>query len=258
MTGTPVVRTEVDGHVGRITLSRPEQLNAITVQLGTELEAALRGLGADPEVNVIAIRGAGGSFCAGGDFHEVERLRADGPAGLSPLFEHFAAACRAIAEIPVPVVAVVEGAAAAGGFELMQAADIVLVHDEARIADNHIRFGQVPGGGSTQRLPRLVGRQQALGLLLSGDRISGAEAHRLGLAYRSWPDAAFDTEVEAFLGTLAGRRRDAAVGIKHLVYAGLESDLGTGLGLELDAVVAHISGDAGGAGVTAFAARSPA
>ena len=162
-----VVKTTVADHVGHITLDRPAQLNAITVQLGRELEDALRRLGADPEVRVIAVRGAGQTFCAGGDFAEVERLRAEGPAGLRPLFEHFAAACRAIAEIEVPVVAIVEGSVAAGGFELMQAADIALVHEDATIADSHVRFGQLPGGGSTQRLPRLVGRQQALGLLLS-------------------------------------------------------------------------------------------
>ena len=80
----------------------------------------------------------------------------------------------------------------AGGFELMQAADIVIVSDDAKIADNHINFGMIPGGGSTQRLPRLVGRQLALGLLLSGDRLSGLDAVRLGLAYRSFAPQDFD------------------------------------------------------------------
>ena len=251
-----VVRTEVADRVAHITLDRPEQLNAITVELGRELEAAIRAAAGDASVTVIAVRGAGGTFCAGGDFHEVERLRAEGAEGLRPLFEHFGAACRAVAEIDVPVVAVVEGSAAAGGFEFMLAADVVLVHEDARIADNHIRFGQVPGGGSTQRLPRLVGRQQALGLLLSGDRISGAEAHRLGLAYRCWPAGTFEAEVAAFLQTLAGRRRDAVTGIKRLVHTGLALSLSEGLALEMEAVVAHISGEAGGAGVDAFATRS--
>ena len=71
----------------------------------------------------------------------------------------------------------------AGGFELMQAADIVIVSDDAKIADSHINFGMIPGGGSTQRLPRLVGRQVALGLLLSGDRLerAGCGASWLGV-----------------------------------------------------------------------------
>ncbi|BCO49659.1 hypothetical protein MINTM003_01000 [Mycobacterium paraintracellulare] len=73
-----------------------------------------------------------------------------------------------------------------GGFELMQAADIVLVREDARIADNHINFGMIPGGGSTARLPRIVGRQAALALPLSGDRLSGTDAIERGRAYRSF------------------------------------------------------------------------
>lgn len=250
------VQSRVDGPVGWIVLDRPAQYNAITIDLGRELEHALTGLGARTDVNVIVIRGAGGNFCAGGDFNEVERLRAEGAASLRPLFENFADACAAIARVDVPVIALIEGAAMAGGFELMQAADIALARDDARISDNHIRFGQVPGGGSTQRLPRLVGRQQALGLLLSGDRIDGREAVRLGLAYRSWPAEAFEGEVAAFIETLASRRRDALTRIKRLVREGLEGNLTAGLKAELDAVVEHIAGAAGGAGVTAFSTRS--
>ncbi len=250
------VQSRIDGAVGRITLDRPERLNAITVSLGRELASALTGLGNRQDVHTIVIRGAGGNFCAGGDFDEVERLRATGPAGLRPLFENFATACRAVAQVAVPVVAVVEGVAMAGGFELMQAADITLVRDDARIADNHLRFGQVPGGGSTQRLPRLIGRQQALGLLLSGDRLSGLDAFRLGLAYRSWPAETFEQEVAAFTAALASRRRDALTRIKRLVYDGLEAPLQDGLDAELRVVVEHIAGDAGGAGVSAFSERN--
>lgn len=143
----------------------------------------------------------------------------------------------------------------AGGFELMQAADFALVADDARIADNHVRFGQIPGGGSSQRLARLVGRQQALGLLLSGDRLSGVEAVNLGLAYRSWPSADFRAQADRFLDTLAERDRNAVVGIKKLVYQGIDQQLEDGLERELDAVVHHICGDAGRAGVDAFSQR---
>jgi enoyl-CoA hydratase/carnithine racemase len=250
-----VVRLEVADGVGRITLDRPEQMNAITIDLGRELEAALREVGARDDVGVVLLRGAGGNFSAGGDFHEVERLRAGGPDALVPLFAHFAAACRAVAEIPQPVVAAVEGVAMAGGFELMQAADIALVRDDARLRDNHVVYGQVPGGGSSQRLPRLVGRQRALGHLLSGDRLSAREAVEWGLAYRSFPAESFDSAVEELVRTMTTRRRDALVGIKRLVHAGLALDLDAGLDLELETVVAHISGEAGGAGVSSFTGK---
>lgn len=250
-----VVATRVSDGIGAITLDRPEQMNAITVELGIALAEAISDLGSRPEVTVIVIRGNGGNFCAGGDFAEVERLRALGIDALRSLFTHFSNACRAIADCPVPVVAVVEGVAMAGGFELMQAADLCLVRDDARIADNHIRFGQIPGGGSSQRLSRLVGRQQAMGLLLSGDRLSGRDAAALGLAYRSWPAAEFDAAVDTFLTTLAARRRDAVIGIKELVQQGLDTDLDTGLDAEIEAVVAHIGGVAGADGVAAFTTR---
>lgn len=250
-----VVSTRVVDGVGTIMLDRPDQLNAITVALGRELRVALADLGGDPQVRLIAIRGAGGNFCAGGDFAEVERLRSLGPDALRDLFVSFSRACREISEVPVPVVAIVEGVAMAGGFELMQAADLSLVRADARIADNHIRFGQVPGGGSTQRLPRLVGRQQATGLLLSGDRLSGTDAVGQGLAYRSWHPEEFDLQVEVFLATLAGRDRNAVAEIKRLVRAGLTEDLDRGLDDEIDAVVNHISGTAGQAGVDVFSNR---
>jgi enoyl-CoA hydratase/carnithine racemase len=251
---TPV-SVNVDAGIGRITLDRPEQLNAVNVELSVELERAILGLGSDPAITVILIRGAAGNFCAGGDFGEVERLRGEGPSALRTLFTAFRRACDAIIAIDVPVVAAVEGVAAAGGFELMQAADIVLVSDDARIADNHIRFGMIPGGGSTQRLPRLIGRQQAMGVLLSGDRLSGADAARLGLAYRSFPRDQFDDEVELFVSAMAGRDRGALKAIKQLVISGLQLSAAAGLDNEMTEVVRHISEGAGRNGASAFSER---
>ena len=235
------VLTESKDGVGFITLNRPERMNAITVELGTALENALVKLGEDGSVNAIVIRGAGQNFCAGGDFAEVERLRSTGGPALRLLFVAFRRACEAIATLEVPIIAAVEGVAMAGGFELMQAADIVLVSDGARIADNHINFGMIPGGGSTQRLPNLVGRQQAMALLLSGDRISGADAVRLGLAYRSFPVAEFEDSVWQFASDLAARPRAAVTTIKRLVNVSLDSTVALSLDREMAAVVAHIN-----------------
>jgi enoyl-CoA hydratase/carnithine racemase len=250
-----VVLSDVADGIGWITLNRPDRLNAITVALSRALEKAIVELGNDPTINVVIIRGAEGNFCAGGDFDEVELLRAQGRDALRQLFAAFRRACEAIARVDVPVLAAVEGVAMAGGFELMQACDIALVSEDARIADNHIKFGWIPGGGSTQRLARLVGRQQALGLLLSGDRISGADAVRLGLAYRSFPQPEFDDGVRRFAADLAARRREAVTSVKRLVYAGLEVALSAGLEDEIDSVVDHICGHAGQNGVAAFRQR---
>jgi enoyl-CoA hydratase/carnithine racemase len=249
------VECQIDGRVGRILLNRPERMNAITLDLAARLEAAIVQLGGRRDIHVVVIRGCGENFCAGGDFDEVQRLRADGPTALRSLFTAFKSACDAIAAVRVPVVVAVQGVAMAGGFELMQAADIVLVADDARIADNHINFGMIPGGGSTARLPRIVGRQRALGLLLSGDRFSGADAVGLGLAYRSYPRAVFDDEVEAFLARLASRDRAAVTTIKRLVGDGLRLDFERANSDETDAVVGRIGGQAGDDGVSAFKNR---
>lgn len=249
------VLSEIDGTIGRITLNRPDRMNAISVQLAGELDAALTNLGARQDINVIVIRGAGGNFCAGGDFEEVQRLRAEGSAELRELFTSFKAACDAIRHAQVPVVAAVDGVAMAGGFELMQAADIVVVSDGARIADNHINFGMIPGGGSTARLPRILGRQQALALLLSGDKLSGTRAVELGLAYEAYPADEFDEAVEKFLDRLSRRDRSAITSIKRLVTEGLDQDFESANAAETDAVVWRIGGPAGQAGVAAFKER---
>jgi enoyl-CoA hydratase/carnithine racemase len=113
----------------------------------------------------------------------------------------------------------------------------------------------IPGGGGTQRLPRLIGRQQAMGVLLSGDRLSGVDAVRLGLAYRSFPSAHFDDEVTSFVAAMAGRERSALSTIKRLVVAGLRQPLAAGLDDEITAVVGHISDGAGRNGASAFTRR---
>jgi enoyl-CoA hydratase/carnithine racemase len=236
-----VVQHAIANGIGHITLNRPEHMNAVTTELARQLEGALSQVSADPGVNVIVIRGSDGNFCAGGDVAEVERLRSAGPEALRTLFEAFRRACDIISTVDVPVVAAVEGVAMAGGFELMQAADIVIVCDEAKIADSHINFAMIPGGGSTQRLPRLVGRQVALGLLLSGDRLSGLDAVRLGLAYRSFAPDDFDSGVDDFVMKLASRDRAAVAKIKKLVAGAYQQSLAEGLDEEIAAVVAHIT-----------------
>ena len=230
----------VDG-VGHITLNRPERMNAVTIELARELEFALSELSANPAVRVIVIRGAGKNFCAGGDVAEVERLRSAGPEQLRTLFDAFRRACDTVSTVDVPVIAGVEGVAMAGGFELMQAADIVIVSDDAKIADSHVNFGMIPGGGSTQRLPRLVGRQVALGLLLSGDRLSGLDAVRLGLAYRSFAPQDFDEGLRHFVTQLASRDRTAVRTIKSLVRLAGHESLAYGLDAEIHSVVSHIT-----------------
>ena len=237
--GEPPVLTHVQGSIGHVTLNRPRARNAVTVALADALHDALVQLAG--QVAVIAVRGAGGTFCAGGDVDEVARLAAEGPAALRVLFERFGRACSVVATLGVPVVSVVEGHAMAGGFEFMQASDVVLVRDDAVVADNHASVGQVPGGGGSQRLPRLVGPQRALSHILLADRLDGREAVAWGLAYRSAPAADFEDMVAGVLARLASRDPAATARTKRLVYEGLRGPLADGLARETDVVVEHLA-----------------
>src|SRR5215470_15709125 len=117
------VLSSTEGGVCTVTLNRPEAMNAITTSLAEALREAL-AKGAE-DADVIVIQGAGGNFCAGGDFNHVQEVRRDREA-LRRLFDTFGAACSLIAELPVPVICSVEGVAMAGGFELMLSSDLSL------------------------------------------------------------------------------------------------------------------------------------
>ncbi|HWN35178.1 MAG TPA: enoyl-CoA hydratase/isomerase family protein [Pseudonocardia sp.] len=251
--GAEEVLVARDDRVGYLTLNRPAAMNAITVRLGRELEAGVRHLAV--LVDVIIIRGAGGNFCVGGDVPELDRLRAGGRDALAELFLAFRRALAAIAEAPVPVVAMVEGNAVAGGFELIQACDIAVAAADARLADIHAKFGQIPGGGSTQRLAKIVGQTRALGLILTGDRISGAQAAAWGLVYRAVPAPNLEQAVADLVTRLASGSRPALAASKRLVRASATVPLEEGLDLELAAVLDHLVGPTGDAAVAALRER---
>ncbi len=248
------VLTDVDGRIGWITLNRPDALNAITLELALALEQALGAVA--PQVDVIVITGAGRHFCVGGDFKALEELRAAGRDAMAGLFAAFGRATALIGELDVPVVCAVHGYAMAGGFELAQACDVVLVAEDAQLCDNHSNFGQVPGGGGSQYLPRLVGRQRASAHILTGDRLSGVEAERWGLAYRAVPAADLRATAQQLAEQLAGKSREAQAKVKRLIRDGLHGPLPDGLAREREVVVDHLTGEAAAEGIASFTNRS--
>jgi enoyl-CoA hydratase/carnithine racemase len=255
VTDSPVLVRTLDlpeGKVAEVLLNRPHARNAITLALAQGLHDALES--AAGWADVVLVRGAGGHFCTGGDVQEVSRLREAGPEALRPLFTAFVGACELIAELPVPVVAAVEGYAMAGGFELLQSVDVALVRDDAVLCDNHVNHGLVPGGGGSQRLPRIVGRQRGLAHLLTGDRLSGAQAADWGLVYRSVAPEQFEAAVLDVVAGLARKDRSAVRRLKRLVREGLRGSLADGLALELEATVEHLCGAEGAASVDRFTA----
>ncbi|HEX3828453.1 MAG TPA: enoyl-CoA hydratase/isomerase family protein [Sporichthyaceae bacterium] len=247
------VLVAIEDRIGRLTLNRPQARNAITVTLARELAAGVRRLG--PAVDVITIRGAGGTFCAGGDVAELDRLRLTGRQELAGLFLSFRDALRAIAQADVPVVAIVEGHAVAGGFELAQACDIVVAAESAVLADIHTRFGQIPGGGGTALLPRLVGRARAGALILTGDSLGAHQAREWGLVYEVFGEAALEAGVADLLHRLTRGSRAARAATKRLIRDGLELPLAAALEAETEAVLDHLTSEAGATAVASFTAR---
>jgi 2-(1,2-epoxy-1,2-dihydrophenyl)acetyl-CoA isomerase/putative hydratase len=160
--------------------------------------------------------------------------------------------------LPVPVVAAVNGTCRAGGFELMLASDLALAADEARIGDVHTPFGVMPGAGSTQRLPRLIGMQRAMELIFTGRWLGGREASGLGLVLRSVPRAELAAAVEELVDHFRSASRTCLAEVKAVMRDGAGRDIRTAVQLETERFMAYLerSRDAT-EGFSAFRERRP-
>jgi enoyl-CoA hydratase/carnithine racemase len=240
----------VDGKVGRLLLNRPSVLNALNYTVVLEIDEAVREL--ETQARVILIEAAGDHFCAGADLRYVAETQK-----MREFIEQINRAFFSIERASIPVVAAVQGYALAGGFEFMQACDVVIVADNAVIGDQHSNFGLIPGGGGSQRLPRLIGRQRALALLLSGDRLTGQEAVAWGLAYRSVPLAQLAEQSLAFAQKLAAKSQGGLKATKYLVDHGSEKGLTEAIDLEVNTFLEWVRGRDAQEGLRAFQERRP-
>lgn len=166
----------VEGKIGIATLNRPEKLNALDMKTRAELKEVLER--AEKEVRVLIITGTGKAFAAGADINELVKrdpLMAIEATKLGT--ELFAK----VEELEIPVIAAINGLALGGGLELAMACDIRIASSNAKFGQPEINIGIFPGGGATQRLPRLVGMGMAKKLVLTGEMITAEEAYRIGL-----------------------------------------------------------------------------
>ena len=171
----------VDNGVVEITLNRPEQLNAINARAREELEHVFAGMRDDPAQRVLLITGAGRAFSAGADLKDGSVTEPP----IESLESRWWGDYRAVlARLGKPSIAAVNGMALGGGFELALACDLRLAAPEASFAVPEINLGSIPAGGATQRLARLAGLGRATELVLFGERIDAAEAHRIGVVNR--------------------------------------------------------------------------
>jgi enoyl-CoA hydratase/carnithine racemase len=252
-----MVLTNVSGVVATVTLDRPQQRNPLDWRTVKRLGELVRAFETDASVQVVVVRGAGGNFSAGGDMKGYVDLYRDAAAFRQFLVE-FHALLDAIEASSKIYVAVIEGYCVAGGLELLLACDLVLAAESAKIGDAHIGFGQLPGAGGSQRLPRAVGPMRARYLMLTGDILDAAQAERIGLVSKVAPDADLDATLARIVSRVARASPLGREGMKHLVRVASRTDLAEGLRTELEYVwrYATTSVDAT-EGLVAFGEKRP-
>lgn len=240
-----------------LTLNRADKLNPLDWTTVKALLAAVDALESEPEVAVVVLTGAGRAFSAGGDLEGYLSLYRS-PLDFRRFLHDFAALNEAIEKSRKIYVAAVNGAAVAGGLELMLACDLVLAAEEAKIADGHLNFGQLPGAGGSQRLPRAIGRLRANQLILTGEAIDAREAERIGLVNRVVPGAELLAEARGLGLKLAAKSRAGLRGAKKLANEGLALPLPAALEMERRFVHAYATTEPDATeGLRAFKEKRP-
>jgi enoyl-CoA hydratase len=250
------LQLEQNGRVAIVTINRPDRRNALNAQVRQDVVAILDRLRTDNEIGVVVFTGAGDkAFIAGADIQEF--------AQRSPLEQRAAMSGRVvfeeIADFPKPTLAMINGFALGGGCELAQACDIRIAAQSARLGQPEIKLGIIPGGGGTQRLPRLVGPGQALRLILTGELIDAAEAARIGLIDLVVPDEDLRERTLQIARTIAAHSPIALQLAKSAVRGSLEAPLSAGLRHERELFITAFASEDKGEGVAAFLEkRAPA
>src|ERR1700757_3524863 len=201
----------VENRLCRLTLNRPEKLNALNVAMFEDIAAHLDRLDYSA-IGCLVLSGAGRSFCAG---HDLDDLASGDESGRAERIEN--GLVERLATLPFPVIASVRGHCYTGGLELILAADIIVAAETTRFADTHAKFDLVPIWGLTQRLPRRIGMAKAKEMMFSARTYSGVEAAAMGLANFAVPDAELDAKVDALCADILANSARSNREIKKLL-----------------------------------------
>jgi enoyl-CoA hydratase/carnithine racemase len=245
---------EKKDHLAKIILNRPEALNALNADMIQELGQVLSDIENDDNVRVVILSGAGKAFCVGMDLKFVKQI--DSLSAQQELFRMTnRTVTNVIENLETPVIAAVNGYVLAGGFELMLVCDLVVASEDAVFGDQHINYGLVGGGGSTQRTPRLIPIRKAKELMFTGDRISAHEAERWGLINRVVPAEDLEKTAADLAAKVAEKSPVAIRMYKNLINRAMETDLTTGLELELMSTIVNSTSEDYQEGMKAFAEK---
>jgi len=239
-----------DQGIATITFNRPKALNALNQALLSELSRALDEIAAEESIRVLILTGAGEkSFPAGADITELSTYT----ALQAKVFSRSGHAIIAkLQELPIAVIAAVNGFALGGGSEIALACDFIYASENARFGLPEITLGIIPGFGGTQRLPRLVGINMAKELIFTGKMINAAEAAQIGLVNKVVPTAALMEEVLKTAREIAAKGRVSLRAVKQAINQGLNTDLATGCHIEVDAFALTLASADAKEGTLAF------
>jgi enoyl-CoA hydratase len=235
MTGDANIELRWGSSCVRLTLARADKLNPLDWDTVREITDAVASIEARTDIYAVVVTGSGRSFSAGGDLDGYIELYRN-PDKFAAFLDDFFQMLNAIEASSKIYVAAINGVCVAGGLELLLACDLAVAAASARIGDGHLNFGQLPGAGGSQRLPRAIGLLRAKHLMLTGALLSAEEAERMGLVNEVVPDAELDAAVEVLVTRLGEKSRVGLRGAKHLANLSLTTDLATGLRQEIDFV----------------------
>jgi len=191
----------VENEIATITLNRPDKLNSFNREMALLLQQKLDECAAQHAIRCVYLTGAGKGFCAGEDLAEV--IDPNGPGMQKILSEQFNPIITRIRNLAKPVIAAVNGVAAGAGANIALACDIVVAAQSASFIQAFSKLGLIPDSGGTYTLPRLIGWQKATALMMLGDKVPADQAEQMGMIYKVFPDADFETESKKIAATLA-------------------------------------------------------
>jgi enoyl-CoA hydratase len=251
--GNKFVRASVGDRaefVATVEIDRPDARNALNATVREELKTVFETIAEDDSVRVVVLTGSddASAFVAGADVTELRERSAVEQREAS----EFPRVYETVAECPVPVIARVNGHALGGGCELAQACDVRIAREDAKLGQPETNLGIMPGGGGTQRLPRLVGEGQALKLILSGELIDATEAERIGLVEEAHPPEELDDRVDDLAGSMAAKSPLAIQRATEAVRAAADRPLDSGLEYERELFVGLFDSHDKNEGIDAF------
>ena len=255
----PLVLVDSHGPVRRLTLNRPAQLNSFTMAMHGELLAALDAAAQDSAVRALVITGAGRGFCAGQDLADPAMVSTDGgPPDVGAVIDRvYRPLALRVRSMPVPVIAAVNGVAAGAGANFALGCDMVVAARGASFIQAFSKIGLIPDCGGTWLLPRLVGRAQALGLAMTGNKLPAEDAARMGMIWQCVDDAALMETALALAAKLAAMPAKALAETRRAFDEAMGLDYAGALTLEARVQRELGHGRDFAEGVMAFFAKRP-